>query len=281
MKPLFIMLLAVLQFTSVDNDFKYETDYEKCRKTLQQMLPQAQSGKEKAEVFWRLSRVCLVLGENEENVSVKRSLYKEGMEYAAKGMKEDPYSVNCYMWHCANIGRECQTRSLMEQAAAVPDMTKDLTMILDKLGATGCSEAWQALSEMYWHHPFKSDESAINYARKAATSIPSDELRISTYTYLAELLYKRDWNSSKRTSEAKSNASRFSKKSGSNIERYAYYDGAGEKMPWCSSPFTALSDKEEADAIISYAQSLYSRCGNPTPVDKEDYKSLTELTKNK
>ena len=94
------MLLAVLQFTSVDNDFKYETDYEKCRKTLQQMLPQAQSGKEKAEVFWRLSRVCLVLGENEENVSIKRSLYKEGMEYAAKGMsveeilKETRWSMN-------------------------------------------------------------------------------------------------------------------------------------------------------------------------------------------
>jgi hypothetical protein len=52
-------------------------------------------------------------------------------------------------------------------------------------------------------------------------------------------------------------------------------------MPWCSYPFTTLSDKEEADAIISYAQSLYSRCENPTPVDKEDYKSLTEFTKNK
>jgi hypothetical protein len=169
----------------------------------------------------------------------------------------------------------------MEQAAAVPDMTDDLTTILDRLGATDCSEAWQALSEMYWHHPFKSDESAINFARKAAMCIPSDELRISTYTYLAELLYKRGWSSSKRMSEAKSNASRFGKESKSNIERYAYYDGAGEKMPWCSSPFTALSDKEEADALISYAQSLYSKCGNPTPVDKEDYRKLTELIKNK
>lgn len=224
------MLLAVLQFASVDNDFKYGTDYGKCRETLQQMLPQAQPGKEKAEVLWRLSRICLVLGENQENVSAKRSLYKEGMEYAAAGIKEDPKSVNCYMWHCANVGRECQTRSLMEQAA---------------------------------------------------TCIPSDELRISTYTYLAELLYKRGWSSSKRMSEAKSNASRFGKESKSNIERYAYYDGAGEKMPWCSSPFTALSDKEEADALISYAQSLYSKCGNPTPVDKEDYRKLTELIKNK
>ena len=42
-----------------------------------------------------------------------------------------------------------------------------------------------------------------------------------------------------------------------------------------------LSDKEEADALISYAQSLYSKCGNPTPVDKEDYRKLTELIKNK
>ena len=42
-----------------------------------------------------------------------------------------------------------------------------------------------------------------------------------------------------------------------------------------------ILSEEEADAIISYAQSLYSRCGNPTPVDKEDYKRLIELAKNK
>ena len=76
MKLLFTMLLAVLQFASVDEEFKYGTDYGKCRESLQQMLPQAQSGKEKAEVLWRLSRVCLVLGENEEDVNAKRSLYK-------------------------------------------------------------------------------------------------------------------------------------------------------------------------------------------------------------
>lgn len=281
MKLLYTILIAALQFTSVDNDFKHGNDYNKCLELLQQMYSDAQPGKEKAEVLWRMSRVYLVLGEEEADVSRKRALYNKGIEQALSGIKEDPSNQNCYMWHCANIGRNCQTESLMEQASAVPQMTEDLTMILDNLGESDCSEAWQALSEIYWNHPFKSDNAAINFARKAAVSIPSDELRISTYSYLAELLYKRNWSRSKRTSEARSNSSSFKKKYDSVITRYSYYDGADEIMPWCSSALSSMSDKEEGDAIIAFAKSRYENQGNRTHIDEEDYKKLLKMIKFK
>ncbi len=281
MKLLYTILIAALQFTSVDNDFKHGNDYNKCLESLQQMYSDAQPGKEKAEVLWRMSRVYLVLGEEEADVSRKRALYNKGIEQALSGIKEDPSNQNCYMWHCANIGRNCQTESLMEQASAVPQMTEDLTMILDNLGESDCSEAWQALSEIYWNHPFKSDNAAINFARKAAVSIPSDELRISTYSYLAELLYKRNWSRSKRTSEARSNSSSFKKKYDSVITRYSYYDGADEIMPWCSSALSSMSDKEEGDAIIAFAKSRYENQGNRTHIDEEDYKKLLKMIKFK
>lgn len=281
MSVLLAFAVVMLQFSAVDDIFKYECDYPKCKEILLEMNNQADSGSEKAEILWRLSRVSLMLGESAVDIESKRLHFKEGKSYAERGIKEDPQNINCHMWHCANTGRECQTHSLMEQAAAVPSMTRNLTEILDKIGAVDCSEAWQALSEMYWHHPFKSDEAAVNYARKAAYCIPSDELRLSTYIYLAELLYERNWSSARRASEAKANISRFKAGSKSNIDRYAYFDGASLPLPWTGSTIGAVSDREEARLILKYAEDKYSRCNRLSPVDKEDYKKLQKILSRK
>lgn len=278
MTKLLLAVALIISFIQVDRDFRYKCNYAENRDTLLVMLESAFPGKEKADVYWRLSRASLMLGEEAQDKLAKRAHFKNGMTYAEEGLKEDSSSKECLMWHCANVGRDCQTRSMVDQAAAVPTMTKDLVAILDKFGNVDYSEAWQALSEMYWHHPFKSDEAAINYARKAATCIPSDELRISTYTYLAEILNKRGWSSKKRSTVAAENAANFKNEKKSNIEKYSYYDGAATYMPWSIKPFAQMSDKEEAAVIVSYAKGLYNSCKNPTPVDTKDYKALLQLS---
>lgn len=278
MLKLVLLAAVVASFFSVDRDFRYKCNYRENNDTLLVMLESAFPGSEKAEVYWRLSRVSLMMGEQEQTKSAKRAHYAKGMEYAENGIKEDAGSKECYMWHCANIGRECQTRNIMEQASSVPKMMKDLTMILDKLGKVDYSEAWQALSELYYHHPLKSDDAAISFARKAATCIPSDELRISTYTYLAEILYKRNNSAGKRASEAAENIPAFRNTNSSNIEKYSYFNGTQEYMPWSIKSYSSLSDREEAAAILSYARGVYTSCSNPTPLDKADYKKLVEFT---
>lgn len=277
MKLLFAIAILI-SFVSVDRDFRYKCDYAANHDTLVVMLETAFPGREKAEVYWRLARASLMMGEEQQTKEAKRKYFNQGIEWAEKGLKEDSGSKECYMWHCANVGRKCQTYSVMDQAAAVPVMTKDLTAILDKFGNTGYSEAWQALSELYYHHPFKSTESAVNYARKAATCIPAGELRISTYTYLAQILYERGWSARKRTAAAAENAVEFNKEYDSNIEKYSYFDGALTYMPWSLKPFAQMSDKEEAAVIVSYAKGLYNSCKDLTPVDKKDYKALEELS---
>lgn len=275
---LFFALAILISFISVDRDFRYKCDYAANHDTLVVMLETAFPGKEKADVYWRLSRASLMLGEQQQTKEAKREHFNRGIEWAEKGMKEYSTSKECYMWHCANVGRKCQTYSIIDQAAAVPVMTKDLETILDKFGHTDYSEAWQALSELYYHHPFKSKESAINFARKAATSIPAGELRLSTYTYLAEILYDRGWNARKRVAAAAGNSMEFNKEYDSNIEKYSYFDGALTYMPWSVKPFAQMSDKEEAAAILSYAIGLYNSCKDLTPVDRKDYKTLVELS---
>lgn len=276
-----IIPLIVLQFTSVDRTFRYATDYTECKQMLEEMLPQATAGAEKAEVLWRLSRVVLLQGEKAVDKTAKRAYYEQGIRYAEEGIRENPENEQCYMWHCANYGRESMTHGLTDQAKAVPVLQKDLVMILDNLGKIRCSEAWQAMSELYWKHPFKSKESAVNYARRAAFTIPSGELRLSTYLYLAQLLDERGWSAEKRAAQSKAHAAKFAASNKSNIDKYACYDGSADQMPWLKGDVGTVSDKEEADALVQYALNRYAAWKDPVPMDHEDYRNLQQWQKTR
>ena len=56
------MVLAALDFTSVDNLYDAGED-QKVYDTLQSMLKEAKTADDKAGVLWRLSRVCVDLGD--------------------------------------------------------------------------------------------------------------------------------------------------------------------------------------------------------------------------
>ena len=281
MLRLFLIPLLMLQFTSVDREFRQATDYTACRQTLESMLPQAEAGPEKAEVLWRLARVALMQGDQAADKATKRTFYNQGIRYAEEGIQEDPQNEQCYMWHCANTGRECMTHGMAEQAKKVSVMQNDLVTILDKLGRTHCSEAWQGLSELYWRHPLKSKESAMNCARRAAFTIPSDELRLSTYLYLAQLLEERGWSAEKRAAQAASHAPKFTARTKSNIDKYALYDGSSDRMPWMKGSIGDMSDREEADALIQYALNHYAACTALTPMDRKDRQDILQWQKTR
>ena len=276
-KILLLIPLLALQFQSVDKAFQRGNDYLACEKTLLEMLPQAEKGKEKADVLWRLARVNYMIGEAQTDKMARRERFNKGIQYAEQGCRENPRDPQCFMWHCANVGRECQTHPLMEQAAAVPAMTQDLTHILNDLDPH-MSEAWQALSELFYHHPLKSNDTAINYARTAALNAPKDEARVIAYNYLASLLYDRNWSANKRASQAADHSAKLAKMSGgSNIDRYALADGMKQALPWTDKSLGELSDREEARLILAYAESRYKTIGNPGKMERDEYKNLLKL----
>lgn len=269
---------AAVDFSKADKLFK-AGDYTGYCTLLESILPTVESASDKAQVLWHLSMACVVMGQDASSKDAKQTLFNKGVDYAQAGIDADPSNPDCYMWHCANVGRACQLKPLMEQASAVPVMTKDLSTILNKLGRTKCSEAWQALAEIYYNHPFKSSDSAINFARRAAMTIPSSELRLSTYAFLAQMLYGRGWSAARRTAEAQSGEAKFNRGK-DNIEKYASYDGklGADFVPaWSTTALGSLTDKEEAMQIVTYAMSLYEKSGRKGGVDAEDYKALTDL----
>lgn len=278
-KTLFLIPLLALQFQSVDKAFERGNDYRACEQTLLEMLPQAENSTEKANVLWRLARVEYVLGEAQTDKMKRREIFNRGVAYAEQGIQENPREPQCYMWHCANVGRECQTHPLMEQAKAVPAMTKDLSKILNSLSPR-LSEAWQALSEIYYHHPLKSNDSAINYARTAALYVPAGESRITTYLYLADLLYERNLSADKRASQIADHSAKLEKmKGGANIDRYALSDGMKQAVPWTSKALGALSDREEALALAEYALSRYRACQDPGSIERQSFQDLQQWMK--
>ena len=278
MRILAIALLA-LNFSNADYLFSHKADYQACCDELQKMMPAASDNKDKAEVCWRLARVYLMLGDAAADKETKRSIYSKGIAYADQGIAADPSNEKCYMWRSANRGRDCQTRPLPQQAAASVQILSDLERILDQLGRKNYSEAWEALSQVYMAHPLKSDDAGISYAYMAALNIPKDELRISTLCYLASLLYDRDSDAADREKKANDNRSKFSSSTKSNTAKYAYFEGTSS-VPWLASPSVQVSDRDEALAILRYAEAKYNACTDKTPVDRKDYSELIKL-KNK
>lgn len=278
MKILAIALLA-LNFTNADYMFSHKADYKACLAELQTMLPAASDNKEKAEVCWRLARVYLMLGDAAGDKEAKASLYAKGIDAANDGISANPANYKCFMWRSANRGRDCQMKPLPQQAAASGQILDDLEHIINQLGRTDYSEAWEALSQLYIAHPLKSDDAGISYAYRAAMTIPKDELRVSTLMWLASVLYDRNDGAQDREKAIKANREKFTASAKTNTAKYAYYEG-NATLPWLTSSSAQLSDREEAKAILRYAESKYNACADKTPVDRQDYAELIKL-KNK
>jgi len=260
-----------------DSLLVYASDADGAATILEVLEKQASTEKQRCAIHWRMARVMTVKGEEATDKDVRKAFYQKGTEYASAAVREDPSEPQGYMWHCACIGRVYQMKPLIKQAAVVPIIMGDLTCIIDTIGAVTCSEAWQALAETYFRHPFKPTESAVNFMRQALRTIPDEELRLSSYLFMAEILYERNWSAEKRSECITRNASRYGR-SASNVENYSYMDGmlGPDHIPvWSAQPLGSVSDREEASDIIGYAIRLYEKASVHSPADNKDYYKLT------
>lgn len=272
---------VAINFSKVDA-LRLKGQYAEARQELAAMLNGAASDKDKAAILAQMSMVSMLLGEEQTDKAGKQKEFAEGIRYAEQGIKLNPSDESLWMWHCANVGRDCQTRSLKDQLAAVGVMTEDLSTILNKLGRTECSEAWQALAEIYFNHPFKSNDAAINFTRRSLMTIPKAELRIYCYAFFAKMLYQRNWSADKRKEAAVRNATKYSG-SRNQIEKFSFFDGSlgpGFKPAWADKALGAMSDREEAAAVAAYAKTLYEKAGARSKADGKDYNAISAMQKS-
>lgn len=279
-----LMAVAALDFASVDDLYDAGTDNQKVYDTLKTMLTQAKAGEEKSEVLWRLSRVCVDLGDkmDEKDKNGKFAIYTEGEEYAKQSIAEKPNYL-AYLWKCANIGRYGQTKGVMDSLGKVKPMKADLRVVTDDFGVVDSSEVWYMLAVLYDSVPglFGGDSDyAISYARAACDTIPAKYIYGGTYMGLAEMLYNRGWSADKRAKEIAKIQKKWDKETKSNFDKYAYYEGSkgADAMPkWTKTKLSAMSDKQEALVILKYAQNVYNARSSHTEADEKVYNEIQKM----
>jgi len=272
--------LAQITMAEADKMMKDKKKYVACYEALEKALPQAKGAAAQAEIYWRMAKASLLEGELQASKEEKRNYFKRGIECAEKGIAADNTSHMSYMWHCGNLGRDCQTRSMGDQMSTLPKMMTDLETILDKLGRIDCYEAWQALAEIYFAHPFKSNDAAVGFTRKAVTCATKVSEEMYLYAFFSQLLYSRNWSASKRASDIEKKGAKFAGNFKSNIERHEYFEGSLGKAfvpEWSKKSLGEMSDREEAVAIAEYAIATYEKSSDKTEANDEVYKKMKEL----
>lgn len=281
---LFSLSLFAMDFTKIDETYDKDIGDKQVYEELKNMLTQAQTVQEKAEVLWRLSRVCVDIGDDmDKNDKTSRfSIYEEGENYAIQSINLYPNAM-AYLWKCCNVGRWGQTKGVLNSLAKAKPMMADLKVVTDNFNCVDSSEVWYTLGVLYNSLPgvFGGDSNAaISYGRIACDTIPKKFIYGGTYEYLAQMLYDRNWTAKKRASEIAKMQKNWNRESNSNYEKYGYYEGANgpDATPiWTPTKLSAMSDRQEALVILKYAQAVYRTRSFHTSGDDENYAEIQSL----
>lgn len=279
---------AALDFTEVDTLYLTDEHDQEVYDKLQTMLGQAKEGEEKANVLWRLSRICVDLGDavDKKDKATRFAIYEEGEQYAIDSIEEYP-TAQGYLWKCSNIGRWGQTKGVFDSLAKAKPMVQDLQYMIDNLECLDSSEAWYVLAVLYKSLPgkplsFGNDNAAISYGRIACDTIPSNVIYGGTYKQLAQMLWDRNWNAKKRATEIAKMQKNWDKETSSNIEKYKYYEGsngANAHPKWTTTALSSMSDRQEAVIILMYAQKVFETRKTHTQTDIKNYNEIAEILK--
>ncbi len=279
-------VFASLNFTEVDKLYLTDAHDQEVYDQLQQMLKEATSNEEKAQVLWRLSRVCVDLGDaiDKEDKSARFAVYEEGEQYALDSIAANP-TPEGYLWKCSNVGRWGQTKGVLDSLSKAKPMYEDMVYLTDNLNCLDSSEAWYILAVLFeslpgWPISFGDRNFAISYGRIACETIPRNVIYGGTYKQLAETLWARNWTAKKRSSEFAKMQKNWNKTTSSNIEKYQYYEGSkgADGSPiWTTTKFSAMSDRQEAVVILMYAQKVYEARSTHTQADTKNYQEIAAL----
>ncbi|MDY4609850.1 MAG: hypothetical protein SPD11_04435 [Sphaerochaetaceae bacterium] len=279
-------LWAAVDLSQADTLYVMDKPAE-CKAELEKQLAKAASASERSDVLWRLARVQVTIGDDldKNDKDGRFAAYELGQEYAEQSIAEKPSAMG-YLWKASNIGRWGQTKGPLNSLSKAKPMLSDLRILVDDLNCLDSSEAWYVLASLYDQLPgkpisFGDSQYAISFARAAVDTIPSEVIYPGTYQALAEMLWKRNWNMSKRVAEITKKQDKWDKGGGTNFDKYIHYEGKGgpSAQPFYSSvPLSRMSDRQEAVMLLLYAKAVYDSRSFHSRADQRNIVEIQELT---
>ncbi len=236
-------------------DEHYEEErYERSAEILERAESRAESGGERAEVYWRLSRVQLGLGDDfrdeAEDEDSAIEAYNRGIDYGDQAIEADGSNNLGYYWKASNLGRWGETRGILSSLRQAKPMRNLLEESIER--DPRHSQSYYVLGLLYAKVPggfvsFGNTDYAVSLARKARelhleeVESGEEEMYYPVRFELASHLSDRGWSRSKREREQETKRSKRSEADGV-LERSFYFEGTVSLPP--------MSDEEEARDIL-------------------------------
>jgi tetratricopeptide (TPR) repeat protein len=260
----------------------YAERHEEARELLTDSLDSAGTDAERAELYCKISRAILNIGDSMETGEIEEdeliALFEEGEEYAAKAIEADPDNHLGYYWKSANIGRAGQVRGVLNSLFAARPMRE----LLDKAITLNPDhpDSYYVLGQLYEQLPgfplsFGNKDYAVSLGRKsvfllekALKSGAKIKMDYDYWTELAKHLYARGWDASKRQKEF---AKKIRKKGAAEgiLEESFYYE--------CELDLKDASDQEEALDLLNRAIKELKALRNPTDEEIRDLEEAQDL----
>lgn len=282
---LFSAGFAAADFQSiVDQADKYhdQEKHEVAKDFLISSIKSTTGNSRKAELYWRLARAYLNLGDDaEDNGADEKALleiFLAGEDAASKAIDLDPDNHLAYYWKSGNIGRWGQTKGILNSLFKAKPMRKLLTRAIEINPEH--ADSYYVLGQLYEQVPgfpvsFGKVDASVSLGRKAVVlhrqqvaSGEEDEFRYDFFTELAKHLYERDWKSAKRSKRQAKKSSKY--RSEKNIlEKNFYYEGTID--------LKKVSDREEAALLLRWVIKELEAISKPKQQHDQDLKEAKDL----
>jgi hypothetical protein len=247
-------------------------------------VPSATGGKEQAELYWRVAREKLELGDIAEKAGKPTvdvlAVFTEGEGYADKAIAADPRNDLAYFWKSANIGRWGQVKGVLNalfKAASMKDLlVKELSLNSER------SEPYYVLGELYrelpgWPVSFGNIDAAVSLGRLAVDLRQAQvekgvekELVYNFFTELAKTLYKRNWSAVSRAAEQKNKSARLAGAS-TPFDKGAAYEA--------TVTLKEQSDRDEAKSLVQWVVNELQNAQSLTAPQKKDLQKAKDVLK--
>jgi tetratricopeptide (TPR) repeat protein len=255
--------------------------HEEARALLEAELARGADGREQAEIYWRLARAWLNLGDQAEDKGAKGeallAFFAKGEELAQKGIEADPGNHLVYYWKSATVGRWGQVKGILNALAKAKPMRdllhKALTLKPDH------ADSYYVLGQLFEQVPggisFGDKDWAVSLGRKAVDlrelqvrAGGEEELVYDYYTELAKHLWERNWSAAKRQKEQPRKAAEYAART-DPMEKNCYYEG--------SLTLKDLSDREEARELVAWAVGRLQALQRRTQSEQDDLQEALEV----
>jgi len=270
--------------TAADADSLHDKGEYAAAKTMLLDAVPAADAQQKAELYWRVARENIELGDAAEKEKKPKGdvlkIFEEGEGYANKAIEADPNSYEAYYWKSANTGRFGQVKGILNSLGKAGPM-KDLLTKAITINPKH-SDSYFVLGQLYRELPggpisFGNIDFAVSLGRLGvdldAEQAKSGAEKVLSYNFsveLAKTMWKRNWNAEKRQNEQKNHKARY-EAAKNDLDRGCAYEG--------TLTLKNVSDREEAMELIQWAIKSLESLPSPTAGQVKDLADARDILK--